>query len=212
MFKIIKKYIVTGSIIIFILTLLWASLLYNQLQTAKSERDRITNELEVKTSDVVRYKNKTDQVVTQVNEYVKTLDELKNSTDSIENALWKRLQASNLENRQLKAAISVVIKSKVVIEKDTTYVIETVQILADFPIAYNNKFTKALCYPDSLKLTTYRSIDLFDASRKVPRKLQPFKWMNKNWELNKLVDEGMVEIVSSNPNDVIDVTKVKILN
>ncbi len=61
---------------------------------------------------------------------------------------------------------------------------------------------------DSLKYVTHLELELFTASRLVPRNIQPFKWMNKKWELHKMTGKNQVEVITNVPNSELIIRQI----
>ena len=219
----IKTYLTIISILIAVLTSGYSFFMKVHSDMLKDERNNAYDELEVKTQETIKYKNKINQEVTRVIEYKKTLEQLRNSNDSIEKRLYETISASNLKDKQLKKAIQIEIEasnkstydSVVMMEKTSTvnaaYKMQPVDIA---PIKYNeiryfdDGFLNAVSYPDSLVYTYKEDISVVTAKRLIERKFFLWRWFG--WK--KMVDRDLLEIVSSNPKSTLNGRMVKIDN
>ena len=74
---------------------------------------------------------------------------------------------------------------------------------------YKDDFISITCTEDSINYIPSVEIELIDASRFVPRKFQPFKWINPKFELRKLSEKGLVEITTNIPNSKVIIRKIR---
>ena len=207
-FSKLKTYIIYILLILIIISS--GSLLFykHKAKQYKHERDNVKDELVVKTKENKTYKNKLGQIVTKTINYEKTIKELSLSNDSIELKMAKVIQASDLKVKQIKKATSIIINSHTSILRDTLYVpISDTIYNVIFPLHYKNKWEDALAYKDSLVSTTYRNIIVLDARRRVPRKF----WLWRKLGFKKIINKGMVEVVSDNPTDSIKLRTINII-
>ena len=179
-------------------------------KSARAENEELKIELEVKTDSITTYVNKDGEQVTVINEYSKSISQLKNSKDLIEQELYKAYKASNLKDKQIKALTKIIIDGQgggVYTDIDTLWLTDT--IYKGTIKKYVDDFIEIYCYEDSLNYFPHLKLDVLEAGRLVPRKIQPFRWLNPKWELQKLTDKGMVEITTNIPNSKVFVRKIK---
>lgn len=223
MFGTIKSYLTIISLVIAVLSSGYGIFMKIRADILKEERNNAYDELEVKTTEVTKYKNELGQEVTRTIEYSKKLSELKDSKDSIEQRLYQTISASNLKEKQLQKALAIELTSTNSKGYDSVALMEINDIVVESasfkmeelePIRYgeiryfDDGFLKAVSYPDSLSYTYSENINIITAKRMIDRKFFLWKWIG--WQ--KMIDRDLVEIVSDNPNSSINGRMIKIKN
>lgn len=177
----------------------------------KEDNDNLKDELLVKTTEVITYQNKDGQNVTKTIEYTKTIEQLKNSIDSIEQRLYKEYKASSIKSKQidrLTAIIATGSNSNIYTRIDT--IRESDTIFKGTIKYYEDDFISITCKEDSISYIPTVKIDIFDNKRMIPRKIQPFKWINKKWVLNKVIDKGQLEVITNIPNSEVLIKSINV--
>jgi len=206
----LKTYITIASLIVALLSGLYGFYSSVRADIQKRRADNLQDELTVKTTEVMTYQNAAGQTVTRTIEYEKTIKQLKNSKDTIEQELYKAYKASNLKDKQIKALTKIIVDGQgggSYADIDTLWITDT--IYKGTIKKYRDNFIEIYCYEDSLDYKTHLELDVLEAGRLVPRKFQPFRWLNHKWELQKLTDKGLVEITTNIPNSKVFVRKIK---
>lgn len=186
----------------------------------KGERDNARDELTVKTTQVTRYKNELGQEVTKTIEYEKYVEDLQYSNDSLERKLYSTISASKVREKDLEEAYIVSIKTEStrgydsIVNPSASIAIED-SVIAKVnskpcdEIRYSNDgYNEIISYPDSVYHKNLEIISLTKSKRRVPRKMQLFKWAG--WEWKKTIDRNMVEMHSNNPYSSLDGRMIKL--
>jgi len=200
----ILNYLMLFLGVIVLILLIYVKILKNENERKSETIGNLNDELTVKTTENKTYINKNGQLVTSVIEYEKSIDELKKSVDIIELELYKTIAASQLKDRQIKAMTKIIATGQgggVYTKIDTVYK-GTMKY-------YKDDFISITCTEDSINYIPSVEIELIDASRFVPRKFQPFKWINPKFELRKLSEKGLVEITTNIPNSKVIIRKIR---
>lgn len=220
----IKTYLIIISTVIAILAGGYGFFMKIRNDVLEMERDNARDELTVKTTETIRYKNELGQEVIKVLEYEVVINDLECSQDSLEREIYRTIQASKLKERQLTEAISVNIESKNKGVYDSVrYIFDTTimaldgarEQLAELESKstkevryFNDGFLALISYPDSLNYTYTENITLLKAHRLVDRKFFFWKWIG--WK--KMIDRDFIEIKSNNPNSQLDGRIIKLNN
>lgn len=181
------------------------------------KNDNLEDEILVKTTQVIRYKNDLGQEVTKTIEYRKTVKQLINSKDSMEYKLGVTIKASKMKEKQLKTALIASYRTEgggnyTEEEKDDSNMIYPSnsapqnQISTYFPKHFNDGYLRADIYKDSLSYIYSDDITVLSGSRMVDRKF--ILWKTIGWQ--KMIDRDMVEVTSSNPNAYSLIRKVRL--
>lgn len=218
MLKRLNKYLTIISLLIAVLTSGYGFFMKVRADVLRDERNNAYDELEVKTTEVIKYQNKLGQEVTKTIEYTKKLSQLEQSKDSVELRLYETISASMLKEKQLEKAFAITYEASNKMKYDSivrieNYVLKSSPVKIE-PIKYNkiryfdDGYLQATCYPDSLEYTYRENIDVITAKRLIERKFFLWKWIG--WK--KMVDRDLVEIVSDNPNSSINGRMIRIEN
>lgn len=178
-----------------------------RLKEAKEVQAQLRDEISVKTTETIKYKNKLGQEVTKQIEYVTTIQQLECSQDSLEQVVYKTIKASDLKLRQLKKAYVLSMNANNSGKYDSVRYVHDTIIDTVYKVKYfNDGFLNAVIYPDSLTYSYNEQIVLLEAKQRVKRKFFLWKWIG--WE--RIIDRNMMEISSNNPHSKLNGRMIKI--
>jgi hypothetical protein len=178
---------------------------HNKIRNLRSQVETIEYEADVLRGVTVEYKNANGQMATQILEYQKNISDLGKSysdmvdqVDSVEMKIKKVIEASKLRERQIEEALYIAMNSKgsgvVYTDPETS-----IKIIDD-------GFLNCTINDTNYTYSYQEEIFILDASVMRDRKFFLWRWIG--WK--KLTDKGMVEIVTTNPNNKIKSRKVKL--
>jgi hypothetical protein len=204
----IKNWITLISIVIAILASIFGMYSMHLANKREIERDNSRDELAVKTTEVTTYINANGQLVTKTIEYEKTVEELKNSTDSIEKLLYAAYKASDLKKKQIDRLLSIQSHSSgggVYTRIDTIRVSDSIEYI---PIIkhFNDGFLDLVVYEDSINYNYTENFIILSATRLEERDFFLWKWIG--WK--KKIDKNLIQVSSSNPNSTFKTRTIKI--
>ncbi len=219
----IKTYAIILLTIVSIITGVFALVEKAAKLKAINRADNAEIELSVKTTEVITYQNKLGQTVTKTLQYERVISDLEFSNDSLERNLYRTVRASALKTKQIKEAYvvslkaigggtydSVVVQTVSEVQSDANPYGELYVVPVPTIKYFNDNYADIVIYEDSIKYTYDDDIVLIKAKRKVPRRMQPFKWAG--WEWTKTIDKDMVEITSNNPRAKYNGRMIKLIN
>lgn len=123
-FKINKTKLITAAILLILIVavvILAASLFYERMERIDTEI-----ELKVKTQTIQTYLDKEGKLVARVEEYHKSVRDMKNSSDSVERKLYEEMRLSGLRACQIEKLQYALIES---LDTLKTHVIDSVTII-----------------------------------------------------------------------------------
>lgn len=208
MFSKIKTYIIYILAILLLLIGSYALIQKHKAAKLKAQKENLQTELQVKTKGISTYKNKLNQVVTETLEYKKSIDELRISKDSIEKSLYNVYKASNLKDRQIKSLTKIIANggNSGVLQVDT---IRSDTVYLNVVKTFSDSLISIICKNDSVSYDINLKVDILTAARLIPRKFQPFKWINKNWTLKKKINKNKVQVLTNVPNSKVIIRQIK---
>ena len=219
----LKNWLTIISLLLVITTGVRSVIVEGKLQL---KNDNLSDEILVKTTQVVKYKNKLGQEVTKTIEYKKTVTQLVNSNDSLEHQLGVTIQASNMKEKQLKSALvanynaqgsggySVLIPKTIDMGEGGSDVTKNSLNPNEnlynhlFPLYYTDGYLKAMIYQDSLSYTYHDDFTVLSGYRMIDRNF--ILWKTIGWK--KMIDRDMVEVTTTNPKASTYIQKVRLID
>lgn len=206
----LKTYLTLASLLFALLSGIYGIYKDALADREKLRADNLQDELVVKTTENISYEDELGRTHTITIEYEKTIEQMKNSIDSVEIALYNSYKSSKLKDKQINSMTAIIATgyqtsnytSIDTVYNDTVY-LGTIK-------KYEDDFINIVCTEDSITYIPTVKIDVFKSFRLIPRKIQPFKWLNSKWELTKLSDKEQVEIITNIPNSKVLVRQLKI--
>lgn len=172
------------------------------------EKENLETRNTVLTTENITYLNELGQTVSTTRQYEVTIEQLSQSNDSLEQAIYKKIKASDNKPKNVKEAtvVEMSVKSSGMVTHDTIFIHDTLATDTVPIIKYDDGYLDFTITNDTVDYTYDDTFYAFKVNELAPRKF--FLW--KILGLKKKTGRNKVEIVMENPNAKTKVRTIEI--